>query len=236
MNQVTIISTLRRTNSLANSGSRSRCPSVDRNSNRMFCPSTYPRSRSPWRNSRQNCSGLILPMTNAPMVGIFDCACAASGQAAALPINAINSRRFSRSNCMSSPPDLGQDCMIATLPRPVSGYISRSGSVALHTCGLQGVKSRIRPERSHVSFRQLLRTYQRTRVQQLCAMRGPEQVQHLRGQNCAYSITSSARASSIGGTSRPSALAVLRLMASTYLFGACTGRSAGVSPFNMRLT
>jgi hypothetical protein len=29
----------------------------------------------------------------------------------------------------------------------------------------------VRPsERSHVSFRQLLRTYQRTRVQQLCAM------------------------------------------------------------------
>ena len=28
------------------------------------------------------------------------------------------------------------------------------------------------PERSHVSFRQLLRTYQRTRVQQLCAISG----------------------------------------------------------------
>jgi hypothetical protein len=39
------------------------------------------------------------------------------------------------------------------------------------------VKSRIPPERSHVSFRQLLRTYQRTRVQQLCATRRPEQVQ-----------------------------------------------------------
>ena len=30
-------------------------------------------------------------------------------------------------------------------------------------------KTRMPPERSHVSFRQLLRTYQRTRVQQLCA-------------------------------------------------------------------
>src|SRR5437763_15642629 len=44
-----------------------------------------------------------------------------------------------------------------------------------------------------------------------------------------YSITSSARASSIGGTSRPSALAVLRLITSSYLVGVCTGRSAGFS-------
>src|SRR5262249_25180235 len=41
-----------------------------------------------------------------------------------------------------------------------------------------------------------------------------------------HSITSSARASSVGGTSRPSALAVLRLITSSYFVGACTGRSA----------
>jgi hypothetical protein len=51
-----------------------------------------------------------------------------------------------------------------------------------------------------------------------------------------YSITSSARASSDGGTRRPSALAVLRLIASSYLVGACTGRSAGFSPLRMRST
>ena len=34
-----------------------------------------------------------------------------------------------------------------------------------------------------------------------------------------YSITSSARASSVGGTSRPSAFAVLRLITSSYLVG-----------------
>src|SRR5262249_46460582 len=39
-----------------------------------------------------------------------------------------------------------------------------------------------------------------------------------------HSITSSARASSVGGTSMPSALAVWRLMTSSYLVGACTGR------------
>ena len=41
------------------------------------------------------------------------------------------------------------------------------------------------------------------------------------------SITSSARASSAGGTSRPSAFAILRLMTSSYLVGACTGRQVG---------
>src|SRR5262245_48199728 len=48
-----------------------------------------------------------------------------------------------------------------------------------------------------------------------------------------YSITSSARASTAGGTWRPSVLAVLRLMTSSYFVGACTGRSAGFSPLRM---
>src|SRR5712691_6236143 len=52
----------------------------------------------------------------------------------------------------------------------------------------------------------------------------------------AHSITSSARASSVSGTVRPSALAVLRLIASRYLVGIWTGRSAGVSPLRMRST
>src|SRR5919197_6334200 len=55
---------------------------------------------------------------------------------------------------------------------------------------------------------------------------------HLRG----HSITSSARASSVGGTSRPSAFAVLRLITSSYLVGACTGRLAGFSPLRTRST
>src|SRR5262249_7737065 len=55
---------------------------------------------------------------------------------------------------------------------------------------------------------------------------------HLR----AHSITSSALTSRVDGTSRPSALAVLRLMISSYFVGACTGRSAGFSPRRMRST
>src|SRR5262249_5131059 len=51
-----------------------------------------------------------------------------------------------------------------------------------------------------------------------------------------HSITSSARARTDGGTPRPSALAVLRLIARSYLIGACTGKSAGFSPLRMRST
>jgi hypothetical protein len=51
-----------------------------------------------------------------------------------------------------------------------------------------------------------------------------------------YSITSSARASRLGATSRPSDLAVLRLITSSYLLGCCTGKSAGFSPLRMRST
>src|SRR5262249_3814475 len=51
-----------------------------------------------------------------------------------------------------------------------------------------------------------------------------------------HSITASARASTLAGISMPRALAVLRLMTSSNLVGACTGRSAGFSPLRMRST
>jgi hypothetical protein len=49
-----------------------------------------------------------------------------------------------------------------------------------------------------------------------------------------HSITSSARPSSDGGTSSPSALAVLRLTTSSNLTGAWTGSSLGFEPLRMR--
>src|SRR6476619_3357648 len=49
-----------------------------------------------------------------------------------------------------------------------------------------------------------------------------------------HSITSSARASSVAGTSRPSAFAVLRLMISSTFVACWTGRSAGFSPLRTR--
>jgi hypothetical protein len=45
-----------------------------------------------------------------------------------------------------------------------------------------------------------------------------------------HSITSSARASRAGGTSRPSAFAVVKLMTSSNLVGCTTGNSAGLAP------
>src|SRR5262245_48491936 len=51
-----------------------------------------------------------------------------------------------------------------------------------------------------------------------------------------HSITSSARASSVAGTSRPSAFAALTLIASSNFVGCSTGRSAGFSPLRMRPT
>src|SRR5262249_670705 len=52
----------------------------------------------------------------------------------------------------------------------------------------------------------------------------------------AHSITSSARASTVGGTSRPTAVAVLRLMIRWNFVGTSTGRSAGLTPRRMRST
>jgi hypothetical protein len=53
-------------------------------------------------------------------------------------------------------------------------------------------------------------------------------------QRSGYSITSSARASSEGGTVMPSTFAVLRLMTSSNLVGTWTGSSVGFSPLRMR--
>src|SRR5262249_10465813 len=49
-----------------------------------------------------------------------------------------------------------------------------------------------------------------------------------------HSIPSSARADNVGGTSRPSIFAVLRLITNSNLVGCTTGRSAGCSPLRTR--
>ena len=63
----------------------------------------------------------------------------------------------------------------------------------------------------------------------LCAKTGLMQC----NTTTAYSITSSARASSVGGSVTPSALAVLRLTESRKLVGRNTGKFAGFEPFRM---
>ena len=52
--------------------------------------------------------------------------------------------------------------------------------------------------------------------------------------NASYSITSSAMASSDGGTAMPSILAVWALMTKSNLDACTTGRSAGLAPLRMR--
>src|SRR5215471_16847726 len=52
----------------------------------------------------------------------------------------------------------------------------------------------------------------------------------------AHSITSSARASNVGGNVMPRTLAVIRLMISSTFTACWTGRSAGLSPLRMRPT
>src|SRR5438477_5629367 len=52
----------------------------------------------------------------------------------------------------------------------------------------------------------------------------------------AYSMTSSAPASSDCGTAMPTASAVFRLIANTYFVGSCTGRSPGYAPLRIRST
>jgi len=56
---------------------------------------------------------------------------------------------------------------------------------------------------------------------------------HSTDLHCNHSITSSARASSDGGTVRPSALAVMRLITSSNLVGCSTGRSEGLAPLRI---
>ena len=48
-----------------------------------------------------------------------------------------------------------------------------------------------------------------------------------------YSITTSARESSVGGTVRPSVFAVLRLITKSNRVGCSIGRSAGLLPFSI---
>src|SRR6516162_3195264 len=50
---------------------------------------------------------------------------------------------------------------------------------------------------------------------------------------CSYSMISSASAERFGGTSMPSALAVLRLMMNSNLLDCTTGKSAGFSPLRI---
>src|SRR5262245_20860173 len=104
----------------------------------------------------------------------------------------------------------------------VEGFAERSGMAR------RGI-GRPTADKADYRHRRLLRA----RYQRPCS-RAAEQRDELASPD--HSITSSARASNVGGISRPSAFAVLRLITRLYLVGICTGRSPGLSPFRMRST
>src|SRR5262249_59733055 len=66
----------------------------------------------------------------------------------------------------------------------------------------------------------------RARCERPRGCRAPEKRDELAAP---HSMTSSARATRVAGTSRPSALAALRLSTNSNLVGCCTGRSAGLA-------
>ena len=68
----------------------------------------------------------------------------------------------------------------------------------------------------------------------LSAITGREQMQQTNVRQCGYSITSSAVAIRVGGTARPSILAVQALMTNSNLVDCTTGKSAGFAPLRMR--
>src|SRR5262252_1225832 len=75
----------------------------------------------------------------------------------------------------------------------------------------------------HTAYRQCNNSAQRC---PLCAKSG----------HSPHSINSSARASTCGGTVRPSSFAALRLITSSNLVGCSTGRSAGLAPLSILST
>src|SRR5262249_42276363 len=100
---------------------------------------------------------------------------------------------------------------------------------ALPECGQIActISKRRAAEKSDHRHRRLLRA-SRERPRHRCAGQQRDE------RAAPHSITSSARASSVGGTSRLSAFAVLRLITSSNLVACTTGRSAAFSPLRTR--
>src|SRR6266404_562729 len=86
----------------------------------------------------------------------------------------------------------------------------------------------------HFDLRQgACRPHRRRLLRMRCERRCRSQHSKQADERAPHSITSSASASNLSGTSSPSALAVLRLITSSKLVGWTTGRSAGFSPLRI---
>ena len=100
---VTTTSTLRRTSSSANVGSRSSWPSTHRTSKATVCPSTYPSSRRRSRNAFQG-SGRTTPVSRYPMRDSFPGCCASVESGAARRPRATAAASATRLIVMPPPP------------------------------------------------------------------------------------------------------------------------------------
>src|SRR5262249_43635668 len=119
----------------------------------------------------------------------------------------------------------------AILDRDVATVDPAEFAQSLHKCGGPFASGRTRAPAQETDGRHFARLL-RPRRDRPRRHRSAEQRDELAASD--HSITSSARASSVSGTVRPSAFAVFRLITSSYFVGACTGRSAGFSPLRIR--
>jgi hypothetical protein len=114
---------------------------------------------------------------------------------------------------------LGSPCPHAARPRRRRDRIKTQ-------CLLRGRSRRfrnVRDESAHPPIAAPKRTWPQVALV-------PEAAVSNRSKAAPYSITSSARASSVGGTVRPSVFAVVRFMTRSNLVGCSTGMSAGFAP------
>src|SRR5215813_326186 len=109
----------------------------------------------------------------------------------------------------------------------VAGFTKALAECGQISCTIDRRRAAEEPDHRH---RRLLRA----RRERPRSRRAAEQRDNLAPPH--QSITSSALASNVAGISIPIALAVLRLITSSYLVGACTGRLAGFSPLKIRST
>src|SRR5262249_3766867 len=118
----------------------------------------------------------------------------------------------------------------------LSECLSQCGLVASDQCAHQGVRELAPDGSTNLGDLPHRGEPVEPRHFKSSCLRAAEAAVRNRSQIRAYSITSSARASNAGATSRPRARAVFRLITSSYLVGDCTGRSPGFSPLRMRST
>src|SRR5262249_34511955 len=155
-----------------------------------------------------------------------------SGDMAALEL----ARRTSGASETNSSADFAHGAGLAVAPAIVDADILPDGPTQLRQALRESRQPRVsfrivRSERGKHADAAHPRRLLRARRKWPCCRRAADERDELAPP---HSITSSARADKVGGTSRPSTFAVLRLMTNSNLVGCTTGRSEGCSPLRTR--